>query len=136
MLFQIDLAGSAPEEVFEQFWAGQAAADDVRAFAEGLVRGVASERHALDAVVAGSTENWRLERMAVVDRNVLRMAVYEMLFDPEMPPVVAIDEAIEIAKKYGSEESGPFINGILDSVRRRIERGEVAPRPGGAGGRG
>jgi N utilization substance protein B len=128
MLFQMDLAGSVPEDVFGHFWADQQATEELRTFAEALVRGVARERHFLDSVVAGSAEHWRIERMAVVDRNVLRMAVYEMLFDDEIPPVVAIDEAIEVARKFGSEESGGFINGILDAVRKRFERGEIAPR--------
>ena len=130
MLFQMDVAGGPPEEVFSQYWTGQQAPPDLRSFAEDLVRGVARERLSLDNVIAGSAEHWRVERMAVVDRNVLRMAVYEMLFDPEMPPVVAIDEAIELARKFGSEESGAFINGILDSVRKRFESGETAPRKG------
>ncbi len=131
MLFQMDVAGEPPEEIFGEFWAGQAASTELRSFAEELVRGVARERRFLDNVVAGSAENWRGERMAGVDRNVLRMAVYEMLFDDEVPPPVAIDEAIEVARKFGSEESGAFINGILDAVRKRIEGGEIAPRSEG-----
>ena len=131
MLFQMDVAGGPPEDVLRQFWADQDAPEELRRFAEDLVRGVARERLFLDSVVAGSAENWRIERMAVVDRNVLRIAVYEMVFDAEVPPVVAIDEAIEVARKFGSEESGAFINGILDAVRKRIERGEVAPRGDG-----
>ena len=131
MLFQMDLAGGPPEDVFGLFWAGQEAPEELRAFAEALVRGVARERLFLDNVVAGSAEHWRIERMAVVDRNVLRMAVYEMLFDAEIPPVVAIDEAIEVARKFGSEESGAFINVILDAVRKRVERGEISPRKDG-----
>jgi len=131
MLFQMDVAGGPPEEVFGQYWTDQQAPPDLRSFAEDLVRGVARERIFLDNVVAGSAENWRIERMAVVDRNVLRMAVYEMLFDAEVPPVVAIDEAIEVARKFGSEESGAFINGILDAIRKRIERGEIAPKRDG-----
>jgi len=127
MLFQMDVAGGPPEEIFAQFWADQASTPELKSFAEDLVRGVARERLFLDNVVAVSAENWRVERMAVVDRNVLRMAAYEMLFDEEVPPVVAIDEAIEIARKFGSEESGAFINGILDAVRKRIERGEITP---------
>jgi N utilization substance protein B len=131
MLFQMDVAGGPPEEIFGPFWADQASTPELKGFAEDLVRGVARERHFLDNVVAVSAENWRVERMAVVDRNVLRMAVYEMIFDAEVPPVVAIDEAIEIARKFGSEESGAFINGILDAVRKRIERGEITPSRNG-----
>jgi N utilization substance protein B len=125
MLFQIDLTATTPQEVFGTFWSGQEAGDDVRAFAERLVLGVTGERRDLDRTIAVSATNWRIERMAVVDRNVLRMAVYEMLHHDPTPPAVVIDEAIEVAKKFGSEESGGFINGILDDVRRRLERGEL-----------
>jgi N utilization substance protein B len=126
MLFQIDLTATPPAEVFREFWIDQALADDVRAFAEGLVRGVAARRVALDAVIAGSSEHWRIERMAVVDRNVLRMAIYELLWERETPAAVVIDEAIEVAKRFGGEESGAFVNGVLDAVRRAFERGEIS----------
>lgn len=129
MLFQIDLTGTTPPDVFGTFWTGQEAGEDVRAFAERLVLGVSHELRALDRAIGVSATNWRIERMAVVDRNVLRMAVYEMLHDVPTPPAVVIDEAIEVAKKFGSEDSGSFINGILDDVRRRVERGEL--RTGG-----
>jgi len=136
MLFQADLTGSSPEEVFREFWSGHEVDDDVRAFAERLVSGVLEHRAALDAVVSESAENWRIERMAVVDRNVLRMGVYEILHLPETPPVVVIDEAIEIAKRFGSLESGAFINGILDDVRARHESGRLrVPRRSESGGR-
>lgn len=126
MLFQIDLTGSEPAEVYREFWTGQEAGADLRTFAERLVEGVHRERRRLDAVITGSAENWRLERMAVVDRNVLRVAVFEMLFEGDTPSAVAIDEAIEVGRRFGTGESAAFINGILDDVRKRIERGEVA----------
>jgi N utilization substance protein B len=129
MLFQIDLTGTAPADVFGTFWAGQESGEDVRAFAERLVLGVTAERRALDRAITVSATNWRIERMAVVDRNVLRMAVFELLHEPPTPPPVVIDEAIEVAKKFGSEDSGAFINGILDDVRRRLDRGELRPGP-------
>ncbi len=125
MLFQIDMAGGAPAEVYPHFWKEHEAELEVREFAQGLVEGVIREREALDRVISGSVDNWRIERMAIVDRNILRVAVYELAWLPDTPPVVALDEAIEVGKKYGSEQSGSFINGILDSVRKRIERGEV-----------
>lgn len=125
MLFQIDVAGGPPEDVFKGFWPGVDSPDEIRPFAEGLVLGVVRARAELDGLLAGSAENWRLERMAVVDRNVLRMAVYEMLFEEDVPPVVAIDEAIEVARKFGGEESSAFVNGVLDSIRKRVERGEI-----------
>lgn len=125
MLFQLDLAGGEPDGIFDEFWASREADADSRTFAEHLVRGVHARSTELDGVIAGSSENWRVDRMAVVDRNVLRVAVYEMLLDPETPPLVIIDEAIEVGKRFGSEKSGSFINGILDGIRRRIERGEL-----------
>jgi len=130
MLFQIDLTGVSAAEVFPQFWPGQAqVAEDVREFAEDLVLGVSRERAVLDGIVARSSEHWRVERMAVVDRNVLRMAVYELLFTPETPPVVIIDEAIEVAKRFGGEESGAFVNGVLDAIRKSADRGEIQGLP-------
>ena len=132
MLFQIDMAGGVPAEVYPHFWREHEAELEVREFAQGLVEGVMREREALDRVISGSVDNWRIERMAVVDRNILRVAVYELAWLPHTPSVVVLDEAIEVGKKYGSEQSGSFINGILDSVRKRIERGEVpSARPTG-----
>ena len=126
MLFQIDLTGASPQEVFQQFWKNRQTDEVIRQFSEKLVLGVFDKRREMDRLITGSTENWRIERMAVVDRNVLRMAVYEMITDGLTPPVVIIDEAIEVAKKFGSEDSGSFINGILDAIRRRVEGGEIS----------
>jgi N utilization substance protein B len=125
ILFQIDMAGGAPEEIYPHFWKEHEAELEVRSFAQGLVEGVVREREDLDRIIAGSVEHWRIDRMAVVDRNILRVAVYELSRLPDTPSVVVLDEAIEVGKKYGSEQSGSFINGILDAVRKRIERGEV-----------
>ena len=132
MLFQIDLTGASPPEVFDHFWTEHEADEELREFAQRLVAGAIAQRRALDRWISGSAENWRLERMAVVDRNILRLAVYELLHERTTPPVVVIDEAVEVAKRFGSEDSGAFINGILDSIRARIER--AAAGSGGAGG--
>jgi len=125
MLFQIDLTAVSPGEVFRSFWGSGEVGPEQREFAESLVLGVHARRSELDRWIRGSAEHWRIERMAVVDRNVLRMAVYEMLGEPPPPAAVVIDEAVEVAKKFGSEESGAFINGILDDIRRRIERRQI-----------
>jgi len=122
MLFQIDMAGGDPGEVYPHFWHEHEAEAEVRAFAESLVEGVIRERAALDVIIAEAAENWRIERMAVVDRNILRMAVFELAKAPSTPAVVVLDEAIEVGKKYGSEQSGAFVNGILDAIRKRFER--------------
>jgi len=121
MLYQIDQTGASAEEVFRQFWLGQDATDEHREFAERLVSGVLAGQGETDRLIGGAAEHWRLDRMAVVDRNVLRLAVCEMLTHPETPPAVVIDEAIEVAKRFGSADSGAFINGILDSIRQQIE---------------
>ena len=122
VLFQIDLTGSGASEVLPEFWAGVEAGDEVRVFAERLVRGVESQRNALDTWLSRAAEHWRVERMPVVDRNVLRLAIYELIAERATPQAVVIDEAIEIGKKFGSSESGSFINGILDTVRRRLDQ--------------
>jgi N utilization substance protein B len=125
MLFQIDMAGGKPAEIYPHFWREHEAEIEVKTFAEALVEGVMRERDALDGIITGSVENWRVSRMAVVDRNILRLAVYELAWLSETPAAVVLDEAIEVGKKFGSEQSGSFINGILDAVRKRVERGEV-----------
>jgi N utilization substance protein B len=100
-------------------------APKARAFAETLVQGVWAHREELDALITKFSRNYRLSRLAAVDRNILRLAVYEILHNKEVPPVVAINEAIELAKEYGSEESGRFVNGLLDRIRSESPR---APR--------
>ena len=118
MLFQIDVAGGAPVDVYPEFWREHEVEDEVRAFAEELVAGVIRERDRLDALIAGAASHWRVERMAVVDRNILRMASYELAHLHDTPAAVVLDEAIEVGKRFGTEQSGAFINGVLDAVRR------------------
>ena len=128
ILFEVDLAGAPIDDVMERFWSGRKAETEVRGFAEQLVRGVLAGRQAIDDRIGSAAEHWRLERMATVDRNVLRMAIHELLTGDNPAPVV-IDEAIEVAKRYGGEGSGSFINGILDEVRVRLEREQDPTRP-------
>lgn len=94
----------------------------VRAFAEPLIRGTLAHRDEIDAVIQRHTKNWDLRRMATVDRNVLRLATYEMLHRPDIPPVVSINEAVDIAKKFSTEESGRFVNGVLDKIKDDLMR--------------
>ena len=91
-------------------------------FAEPLIRGVLEHRDDLDALMISHADNWDLNRMAVVDRNILRLAAYEMLHREDIPPVVSINEAVDVGKKYGTEESGAFINGIMDSIRDALDK--------------
>lgn len=90
--------------------------------AEQIVRGVIRERARIDDVVAAHSPRWKLERMALVDRNVLRLCVHELLFDKETPARVVIDEGVEIAKRFGAEQSAAFVNGVLDSAARALGR--------------
>lgn len=96
----------------------------VREFAKVLAAGVCEHRAAIDTAIEDHTENYKLDRLSAVDRSILRLAIYEILFRDDVPNAVAINEAIEVAKRFGTEESGRFVNGILDGLRRKI-----APRP-------
>ncbi|MFQ5702098.1 MAG: transcription antitermination factor NusB [Acidobacteriota bacterium] len=125
VLFQLDLAPQDPDTALEAFWAGKQVSDAVRGFTEVLVRGTMLKRDLIDGILASTSHNWRVSRMPVVDRNVLRMASYEFLFETETPKVVIIDEAIEIAKRFSNEAAGLFVNGVLDAVRLRIENDEL-----------
>jgi len=115
-LYQIDVAAEGIDEALAAFWKSfEPVEREVRELAEGLVRGVAESRRAVDEAIEEASANWRLDRMARVDRNVLRLAVYELL-RTDVPIKVAINEAIELGKKFGSESSGAFVNGVLDKV--------------------
>ena len=120
VLFQIDLTGGTTSEVLERFWDGVEIDESGKEFTERLVHGVLAERDAIDRRVVRAAQRWKLARMPVVDRNVLRVAVYELL-SAESPPPVVIDEAIEVARRFGSGESAGFINGVLDTIRDSIE---------------
>ncbi len=93
--------------------------EDAFLYAQTLVRGTLDHRQQIDDMIRGQADNWRLERMPAVDRNILRLAVYEMLFEMDIPKLVVVDEAIELAKKFGSEQSGRFVNGLLDGLLKQ-----------------
>jgi N utilization substance protein B len=126
VLYELDLRGDeAVEATLAEFWQRQPAADgpveaEIREFAERLVRGVKAHQAKIDELINRFAERWDLERMAVVDRNILRAGVFELLWAVDVPPVAAINEALEIARKFSTEESTRFINGILDRVRREL----------------
>ena len=114
--------------VFKEFWKAHKSDAKTRAFAEALVAGVREHLAEIDDKIKTCAHNWAIGRMGVVERNVMRMALYEMLHCDDVPPVVAINEAVDIAKYFGNAESGKFVNGILDRVRKDIPR----PARGGA----
>ncbi len=115
-LYQIDVAAEGIDEALAAFWRSfEPVEREVKELAEALVRGVAEHRRQVDEAIEDASSNWRLDRMARVDRNVLRLAVYELL-RTDVPVKVVINEAIELGKKFGSESSGAFVNGVLDKV--------------------
>ena len=118
-LYQLDQHGAGdPAPHGAEFWARHPVDPDTQAFADTLVRGAKQQQPKIDQLLAQYAEHWDLDRMAVVDRNILRMAVYELLWAPDVPPKAVINEAIEIAKKFGTTESSRFINGVLDRILR------------------
>jgi len=118
-LYQLDQHGAEdPAPHGDEFWARHPVDRDTQTFADALVRGSKQQQARIDQLLAQYAEHWDLERMAVVDRNILRMAVYELLWAPDVPPKAVINEAIEIAKKFGTTESSRFINGVLDRILR------------------
>jgi N utilization substance protein B len=120
MLFQWELGGHTPEHVIASFLQTQKVDSEVESFARVLFEGAVEEVGALDRCVREHTEHWRLERMAAVDRNLLRVALYELLHHPETPPAVVINEALEIARRFSGKDSVEFVNGILDAIRKSL----------------
>jgi transcription antitermination protein NusB len=128
MLYQIDMGGGKEKETFSTFWEGKKASPEAQAFAQELVSGTLDHLESIDSVLRQGLEHWRLPRIAAVDRSVLRLAVFEFLNHPQTPPVVVIDEAIELAKRFGGDESGLFVNGVLDGIRKHLES-QSTPSP-------
>jgi len=121
-LFQRDFNNSDREVALADFWAERKCSAKLSAFCEGLIRGVELNRDEIDRRLRKYAEHWSLERMGAVDRNVMRVALYEMLHCPDIPPVVSINEAVDLAKELSGRESGKFVNGILDRARQDVER--------------
>ena len=121
VLYQVDMAQSDLTEALRLFCEHFNAPESIRDFASDLARGAHEHQQEVDTLIKRFSENWRLERMPAVDRNILRLAIYELLYRPDIPAKVSINEAVDLGKKYGSEDSGSFINGILDRIRLYLE---------------
>ena len=117
LLYQWDLT-KAVDDVLEQFWIDRPETADVRTFAEQLLAGTLQQLPVIDEALQKYAENWELTRMAVVDRNILRLGTYELLFAEDIPAKVTINEAVELAKRFGDVDSSKFINGILDKINK------------------
>lgn len=119
ILFQLDFRDNDIETIRREFWSRSEAGQKVREFADRLVTGTCANREAIDKLIGSTLEHWSISRLASVDRAILRWATYELLYMPDIPPKVTINEAVEIAKTFGTEESGRFINGVLDKIREK-----------------
>jgi transcription antitermination factor NusB len=116
VLFHLEYSRDDPAEAFDLVCKNFKFSEDVKPFAQGLVLGVYDRLNELDTIISETSRNWRLERIAKVDRCILRLAAFELLHRSDIPPKVSINEAVDLGKKFGSEESGAFINGILDKI--------------------
>jgi N utilization substance protein B len=125
MLFAMEAGGGSAERVIAAFWRETPGDPEGRDYADAAVRGVAADLDRVDEAIRKASTNWRLERMARVDRNVLRLGTWELMKSPEVPRSVILDEAIELAKRFGSEESGAFVNGVLDRVATDVGRSDT-----------
>jgi N utilization substance protein B len=119
MLYQWDATREPMPAVAESFWRVRTTTEETRAMAERLASGAQAHLEALDEAIAAAARNWRLDRIASVDKSILRLGAYELLNEPLTPAAVVIDEAIEMAKRFGEADSPAFVNGVLDAIRRK-----------------
>ena len=120
ILFQLEFQSGDPRDVVQVYWEHQKAARGAQEYGTWIVERILEHGETIDRTIQSVSKNWRLARMAVVDRNILRIAVAELLYEPTLVPAIVMDEAIEIAKRYSGEQSAVFVNGVLDAVVRRL----------------
>ena len=123
ILYQIDVRKDPEDKILVDFWKNIETEPEVSDFAAKLVIGTIRNKKKIDEMISKYASNWKLSRMAVIDRNVLRLAAYELLFCDDIPPKVSINEAVDLAKKFGDTESGKFVNGILDKINKEEAAG-------------
>lgn len=134
ILFQFEFNAGDPKALVKVYWEHQKASAEVRKYGTWIVEEIIAHGEDIDRAIQSASKNWRLSRMAVVDRNILRIAVAELLYEKTLVPAIIMNEAIEVAKRYSGEESAVFVNGVLDAVGRRLK--EKAGKPGTAAGPG
>ena len=122
VLFHLEFTPGDPEDVFQLICENFGSAESIRSFSKELVLGVCAKREELDQLISGASEHWRLERMSRVDKTILRLGAFEILVMKDIPPKVSIDEAVELGKMYGTEDSGSFINGVLDNIYNNLKQ--------------
>jgi len=136
ILYQIDITSDEPQASLRDYWIDKGFEQDIMEFATKIVEGTVAKKGQIDSLITKYAQNWTLSRMAVVDRNILRMAAYELLYSSDIPPKVSINEAVELAKKFGDAESGKFVNGILDKIHKEHTRETPSPHRGEGRGEG
>ena len=124
MLFQIEASGVDAEKAIALFWRNFEADPEGRPYADEAVQGIAEKLAEVDACITAASSNWRIERMTRVDRNLLRLGTWELMFRPDVPRAVVLDEAVELAKSYGTDESSAFVNGVLNQIGEKVRRDE------------
>lgn len=126
-LYMYDTVAASMEKIFSLDWVEEEVDDEARSYFKELVQGTIDNLPQIDELIKTNSKNWSFERITSVDKSILRLSVYSMLFDKDVPPVITINEGIELGKKFGGENSGHFINGILDAINRH----ELSGKPGG-----
>jgi transcription antitermination protein NusB len=126
MLYQWEVTRAPMDQLVESFWRLRTTTDETRGRADALARGTQEALGAIDAAIEEASTNWRFERIAAVDRTVLRLGTYELMHEPGTPAAVVLDEAVELAKRFGEADSHAFVNGVLDAIRKRV-RGDAQP---------
>lgn len=120
-LYQWDVTGADPEQILAGYWESHGSPDlAVKRFAELLFLGTVARVADIDAMISDQTRHWRIDRLGLVEKSILRLGAYELAFDPDTPPAVVIDEAIELCKRFSGPEAGPFVNGILDAIKGQV----------------
>ena len=120
MLYQWDMTRGAMDDVIDSYWKVRSTTDQTRSMAERLARGAQGQVERIDREITAVSKNWRFDRIAAVDRNIIRIGVFELVNDAETPSAVVIDEAVEMARRFGEADSTAFVNGVLDAIMRRV----------------
>ena len=119
ILYAVDIRKDSPEECTRNFWENYPdVKGEVKEFSAYLIDGISKNKDLIDSLISKHATNWQIQRMATIDRNILRLSAFELLFADNIPPKVSINEAIELAKRYGDKDSGKFVNGILDKINK------------------
>ena len=126
MLYQWEVTRAPMDQIVESFWRLRTTTEETRGRADARARGAQAALPEIDAAIQEASANWRIERMAAVDRTVLRLGTHELMHEPETPAAVVLDEAVELAKRFGDGDSHAFVNGVLDAIRKRV-RGDAQP---------